>query len=44
MTKSAWDRVTEARKTNRLKSLDLVPLLFDDFIELETFDASSEVI
>ncbi len=34
MTKSAWDRVTEARKTNRLKSLDIVPLLFDDFFEL----------
>lgn len=34
MAKSAWDRVLEARKTNRLKSLDIVPLLFDDFFEL----------
>ncbi len=34
MNKSAWDRVLEARKTNRPKALDIVPYLFDDFFEL----------
>lgn len=30
---SAWDRVTTARKQNRPKSLDIIPLLFDHFFE-----------
>lgn len=33
-TLSAWDRVQEARKTNRPKALDVIPLLFEDFFEL----------
>lgn len=31
---SAWQRVQNARKTDRPKALDLIPYLFDDFIEL----------
>ena len=30
---SAWDRVTIARNPNRVKALDIVPLLFDHFFE-----------
>ncbi len=31
---TAWQRVQNARKTDRPKALDLIPYLFDDFIEL----------
>ena len=31
---TAWQRVQNARKTDRPKVLDLIPFLFDDFIEL----------
>jgi len=31
---SAWQRVLNARKTDRPKALDLIPYLFDDFTEL----------
>lgn len=31
---SAWDRVQAARKTNRPKALDIVPHLFEHFMEL----------
>ncbi len=31
---SAWQRVQNARKTDRPKALDLIPYLVDDFIEL----------
>lgn len=32
--KTAWDRVLEARKTNRPKAMDILPYLFDGFIEI----------
>ena len=31
---TAWQRVLNARKTDRPKALDLIPYIFDDFIEL----------
>lgn len=31
---SAWERITIARSQNRLKALDLIPHLFDHFVEL----------
>jgi acetyl-CoA carboxylase carboxyl transferase subunit alpha len=31
---SAWQRVLNARKTDRPKALDLIPYLFDEFFEL----------
>lgn len=40
--KSAWDRVLAARKANRPKALDMIPLLFDEFIELSGDRAFSD--